>query len=100
MMPPPRRSRSGGGDVGASEVERNKQVVSQQIRALEHPDAAAQAALMTDDVLWWVPQSAVDVAHLPRPLEGKEAVTGMLGGAAVFFSKLHWTIDQLIAEGD
>ena len=86
--------------MGASEVERNKQVVSQQIAALEHPDAAAQAALMTDDVKWWVPQSAVDVAHLPRPLEGKEAVTAMLGGAAVFFSELHWTIDQLIAEGD
>jgi ketosteroid isomerase-like protein len=86
--------------MGYTELERNKQTVRQQIAALEHPDAAAQAALMTDDVRWWVPQSAVAVAHLPRPLEGKEAVTGMLGGAAVFFSELNWTVDHLIAESD
>jgi ketosteroid isomerase-like protein len=100
MMPSPRRRRSEGDDVADSELERNKRVVRQQIEAMEHPDAAAQAALMTDDVKWWVPPSSVDVANIPRPLEGKQAVTSMLGGAGAWYSELHWTVDRLIAEDD
>jgi ketosteroid isomerase-like protein len=68
--------------------------------AMEHPDAAAQAALMTDDVRWWVPASSVEAAGIARPLVGREAVTAMLGGAGVWYAQLHWTIDRLVAEGD
>jgi uncharacterized protein len=86
--------------MGTSELERNKQVVREQMAAMERLDGPAQAALMTDDVQWWVPQSAVDAAHLPRPLVGKDAVIGMLAGADIFFAEMHWTADRLIAEDD
>jgi ketosteroid isomerase-like protein len=82
------------------ELERNADVVRRQIAAMEHPDAAAQAALMTDDVRWWVPASSVEAAGIARPLVGKEAVTTMLGGAGAWYAELHWTVDRLVAQGD
>jgi ketosteroid isomerase-like protein len=87
-------------DAITSDVERNKQVVRDQIAAMERQDAAAQAALMTDDVQWWVPQSAVEAAGLARPLAGKKAVVELLGGTDAFFTEMHWTIDGVVAEGD
>ena len=83
-----------------SDAERNKQVVCDQLAAMERLDAETQGALMTDDVKWWVPQSAVDASGLDRPLSGKKAVLELLGGADAFFSEMHWTIDQLVAEGE
>ncbi|MEO5839861.1 MAG: nuclear transport factor 2 family protein [Acidimicrobiales bacterium] len=87
-------------DAIASDVERNKQVVRDQIAAMERQDAAAQGALMTDDVQWWVPQSAVEASGLARPLSGKKAVVELLGGVDAFFSEMRWTIDLVVAEGD
>ena len=86
--------------MGTSGLERNKQVVRDQIAAMGRYDGAAQAALMAEDVKWWVPQSAVDAADIPRPLEGRDAVVGMLGGADVFFTEMDWSIDHLVAEDD
>ena len=87
-------------DAKTSDVEHNKQVVRDQIAAMERLDAAAQSALMTDDVRWWVPQSAVEASGLARPLSGKTAVVELLAGADAFFPEMHWTIDQVVAEGD
>ena len=42
---------------------------------------------MTDDVKWWVQQSAVDASGLARPLAGKKAVLELLGGADAFCCK-------------
>ncbi len=53
--------------MGDSGLERNKDVVRQQLAAMEQCDGPAQGALMTDDVRWWVPQSAEEAAHIPRP---------------------------------
>ena len=86
--------------AATTDVERNKQVVRDQIAAMERLDAGAQAALVTDDVRWWVPQSAVDASGLARPLSGKQAVLELLGGADAFCTEMNWTIDQLVAEGD
>lgn len=86
--------------MGDEQLERNADVVRRQIAAMEHPDAAAQAALMTDDVAWWVPASSVEAAGIARPLVGREAVTAMLGGAGAWYAELHWTIDHLVAQGD
>ena len=83
-----------------SDIESNKQVVRDQFAAMERQDAGAQSALMTDDVRWWVPQSAVEVGGIARPLAGKEAVFGLIGNSGAFFSEMHWTIDQVVAEGD
>ena len=87
-------------DAVSSDIERNKQVVRDQIAAMERLDAGAQGDLMTDDVTWWVPQSAVDASGLARPLSGKKEVVGLLGGADAFFTEMHWTIDHVVAEGD
>lgn len=87
-------------DAIASDIERNKRVVRGQIAAMERGDAEAQGALMADDVRWWVPQSAVEATGLARPLVGKHAVVELLGGADAFFAEMHWTIDQIVAEGD
>jgi len=83
-----------------STIEINKRVVREQLAAMERGDAAAQSALMTDDVRWWFPQSAVETTGLARPLVGKTAVVGLLGGADAFFSEMHWTVDLMLAEGD
>ena len=87
-------------DAVTSNVERNKQVVCDQIAAMERLDAETQGALMTDDVKWWVPQSAVEASGLARPLSGKKAVVELLGGADAFFTDMRWTIDQVVAEDD
>jgi len=87
-------------DAVDSEIERNKQVVRDEIAAMETGDTETQERLLTDDVRWWFPQSAVENTGLPRPMEGKEAVVGLLGGVDVYFSETHWTIDQMVAEGD
>jgi ketosteroid isomerase-like protein len=86
--------------AGTSDVETNKQVVRDQIAAMGRQDAVAQGALMTDDVRWWVPQSAVEAAGIARPLAGKTAVLGLLAGAGAFFSESHFSIDQVVAEDD
>lgn len=86
--------------TGTSDIEANKRVVREQMAAMERMDAEAQGVLMTEDVQWWVPQSAVESSGLARPLAGKEAVVGLLGGAEAFFSEMHWTIDHVVAEGD
>jgi ketosteroid isomerase-like protein len=86
--------------VGDSGLERNKDVVRQQLAAMERVDGPAQGALMTDDVRWWVPQSAEQAAHIPRPLDGRAAVVKLLESAPTLFSEAHWTIDHLVAEDD
>ena len=48
-----------------SNIEVNKKIVREQIAAMERGDAAAQGLLMTDDVQWWFPQSAVETTNLP-----------------------------------
>ena len=83
-----------------SEIEVHKRIVRDQIAAMERGDAAAQGLLMTDDVQWWFPQSAVETTKLPRPLSGKTAVVELLGGVEAFFSEMHFTIDQIVAEGN
>ena len=45
-------------DAMASDVERNKRVVRDQLAAMERQDAAAQGALMADDVRWWCSRTA------------------------------------------
>ena len=96
----PTQPNRGPMDAVTSDIEHNKQVVRDQIAAMERRDAAAQGLLMTDDVQWWVPQSAVDASGIARPLAGKKAVVELLGGADGFFSEMHWTIDLMVAEGD
>ena len=84
----------------SSERERNKQVVRDQMAAMDRVDVDAQAALMTDDVQYWVPQSATEVGGIARPLVGKTAVLGLLANARAFFSETQITIDQMVAEGN
>jgi ketosteroid isomerase-like protein len=86
--------------TSASDLETNKQVVRDQLAAMDRVDIDAQAALMADDVQYWVPQSATQVGGLPRPLVGKEAVLGLLANAKAYFSETNITIDQIVAEGD
>jgi ketosteroid isomerase-like protein len=83
-----------------SDLETNKQVVRDQLAAMDRVDIDAQAALMTDDVQYWVPQSATQVGGLARPLVGKEAVLGLLANAKAYFSETDITIDQIVAEGE
>jgi hypothetical protein len=83
-----------------SGIERNKQVVRDELAAMEAGDTKTLRKLLTDDVRWWIPQSAVEHANLPRMIEGKEAVVDLIGGADAFFTEMEWTIDLMVAEGD
>jgi ketosteroid isomerase-like protein len=89
----------GGADVGTGDAAANKELVRRQLAAMEARDTATLAAVFSADARWWVPQSACAKAGIERPLVGRDAVVAMAGGSEVFFSRMAWTIDLLVAEG-
>jgi ketosteroid isomerase-like protein len=90
-----------GVEVASQEqLETNKNVVREHMAALGRQDIDAQGALMTDDVQWWVPPSAVETGGFDRPVVGKAAVLKFLSGGSKLFTESNFTIDQLVAEDD
>jgi len=68
--------------------------------ASDASDGAAVAALLTDDVRWWVPQSAA-AQGIPRPVVGREQLIESFWGTVRYRPGTRsWTIERLITGGD
>ena len=67
--------------------------------AMADYDGAAVAPLLHEDVVWWVPPSAMRFG-LPRPIVGRDAVVQLLTGGLGFFQPgtITWEVRQLIAD--
>jgi ketosteroid isomerase-like protein len=80
-------------------VER-KEAVHRVLTAYAASDEEALRALLTDDVVWWVPPSAA--SRYPRPLAGIEAVLAVLAGPSLAYHKptIEWAVHHVIADED
>ena len=67
--------------------------------ASEAADGEAVGRLVTDDVVWWVPQTAAARNKIPRPLAGRQLLIDTFWRGARYRER-HWTIHRVIAAGD
>ena len=77
-----------------------KDAVRALLAAYAASDTDAVRRLVTDDVRWWVPQSAA--GRYPRPVVGREALVEVLAGPSKAYVKptIAWTVHDVVAEGD
>jgi ketosteroid isomerase-like protein len=69
--------------------------------ASEAADGDAVGALVTDEVTWWVPQSAAARNGIPRPVVGRQALIDTFWrGARYRHGTRRWTIDRVLVAGD
>jgi ketosteroid isomerase-like protein len=80
----------------------NKAVIERFLSALVDDDVAAMRPLVHDDVVWWVPASAVARFGLARPLVGWETIDWLGGGGWKAFvpGSSVLTVHHLVAEDD
>ena len=79
-----------------------KQAVTEFLTALVNDDSAAMRPLVSDDVTWWVPQSASVAFGLDRPLEGWNQVPWFGGDGWKGFrpGTSEVTVHHLVAEDE
>ena len=69
--------------------------------ASEAADGDAVGRLVTDGIVWWVPQSAAARNEIPRPLAGRQSLIDTFWrGARYRHGTRQWTIHRAIADGD
>jgi ketosteroid isomerase-like protein len=89
------------GGVGSTAEEDRERTVRAYYAASEAADGEAVGALMTDDVVWWVPQSAASRNGIPRPLVGRRLlVETFWRGARYRHGTRRWTIDRVLVDGE
>jgi ketosteroid isomerase-like protein len=77
-----------------------KDVVVSLLTAIAARDRQAAAQCLTDDVTWWVPQSAGE-RGLERPLQGRERVLELLCGESHYeVGTMAWEFDQILSDRD
>ncbi len=77
-----------------------KSVVVSLLTAIADRDRPAAADCLTDDVTWWVPQSAA--AHgLDRPLHGRDRVLELICGESRYVvGTMAWEYHQTLCDHD
>jgi ketosteroid isomerase-like protein len=80
--------------------EEKEQVVRAYYAASDASDGEAVAALLTEDVRWWIPQSAA-AQGIPRPVIGRQQLVDHFWGTARYRPGFRsWSIERLITGGD
>jgi ketosteroid isomerase-like protein len=75
-----------------------KEVVVRLLTAIAERDRSAAARCVTDDVTWWVPQSAGE-RGLERPLRGRDQVLELLCGESRYeVGSMVWEHHQLFCD--
>jgi uncharacterized protein len=75
-------------------------VVVMLLNAIATRDRAAAGGCLTDDVTWWVPQSAGE-RGLERPLEGRDRVLELLCGESRYVvGTMAWEFHQILHDQD
>jgi ketosteroid isomerase-like protein len=81
-------------------TRRRKDVVVTLLTAIARRDRIAAAHCLTDDVTWWVPQSAGEHG-LERPLQGRDRVLELLCGESRYVvGTMAWQYHQILHDGD
>jgi ketosteroid isomerase-like protein len=76
-----------------------KETVEAFLEGIAQRDTDAIARLIREDAVWWVPVSGAKLG-IDRPLIGRDAVVGLLGGTSGFFrpDTTTWTVLGLFEE--
>jgi ketosteroid isomerase-like protein len=87
---------SDGTDSGRDDRERTARAYFDASGA-SHGEAVA--ALMTEGIVWWVPQSAATRNNIPRPLAGRQLLVDTFWRGARYRDR-HWTVHRVMVDGD
>jgi ketosteroid isomerase-like protein len=69
--------------------------------ASEAGDGEAVGALVTEGIVWWVPQSAAARNGISRPLVGRRTLVDTFWGTARYRAGTRrWRIDRIMVDGD
>jgi ketosteroid isomerase-like protein len=81
-------------------TSRRRSLIVSLLTAIAERDRLAAAGCLTDDVTWWVPQSAA--AHgLERPLQGRDRVLELLCGESRYVvGSMVWEYHQILSDQD
>ena len=75
-------------------------IVTTLLTAIATRDRAAAAGCLTEDVTWWVPQSAGE-RGLERPLVGRDRVLELLCGESRYVvGTMDWEYHQVLQDGE
>jgi ketosteroid isomerase-like protein len=86
--------------MGRMSLEQQEEMVRAYYAASDASDGDAVGALVTDDVKWWIPQSAA-AQGIPRPVVGRAKLVESFWGTARYRpGTRHWSIERLITGGD
>lgn len=79
-------------------IRERKQAVHDVLAAYAASDVAALRALLTDNVLWWVPPSAG--GRYPRPISGIDGALEVLAGPSRSYRKptIRWTVHHVVGD--
>jgi len=77
-----------------------KEIVVRLLAAIAGRDRASASGCVSDDITWWVPQSAA-ARGLERPLRGRAKVLELLCGESRYeVGTMAWEYHQLFHDGD
>jgi ketosteroid isomerase-like protein len=86
--------------TGAERTRLRRNIVVTLLTAIAPRDRSAAAGCLTDDVTWWVPQSAGE-RGLERPLRGRDRVLELLCGESRYVvGTMTWEYHQVLHDGD
>jgi ketosteroid isomerase-like protein len=85
----------------STDVSDRRSVATDLLTAIAERRRDDLPALLTDDVTWWVPLSAA-ARGLPRPLQGKDGVLGLLGGDNSHYrtGTMRWEFHDVLQDAD
>jgi uncharacterized protein len=82
------------------EARTRKEIVVRLLTAIAERDRPSAARCLTDEVTWWVPQSA-GARGLARPLRGRAQVLELLCGESRYeVGTMAWEHHQVFHDGD
>jgi ketosteroid isomerase-like protein len=76
----------------------HRELIRAHFAAKERRDEEALRSQLSEDVRWWVPQSAAERGLAPRVVEGREQVVALLMTLGLYVPERSWTIHHLLAD--
>jgi ketosteroid isomerase-like protein len=89
----------GGIVMPMTDADQQKAVAVALVTAIAERDRATVSSCLSEEVVWWVPQSAAALG-LPRPLRGRQATLGLLCGESRYqVGTMQWDHHHLLHDG-
>jgi ketosteroid isomerase-like protein len=84
----------------AEQTRGRHHVVTTLLHAIASRDRRAAQSCLTEDVTWWVPQSAAE-RGLERPLQGRDRVLELICGESRYeVGTMVWEFHQMLSDQD